>query len=218
MILYNTLPGVTAGLAACLIPVLGRKVAQRKSTSAEGWALTFAVLGAATALLGGLIAVTWPMTAKPQANILFGEPTFLLGLLLLAAAAYLWRHPDSLDEESAGGAERLKAVARPASWVVFGLGLILLSCSIAIFKLSAIGAAPRAEPISGSLPAGVENTFFGLLYLVSAVGTLLAPWAVRNLRGPIALISGWCLFVVGVVLTLYSAMNYYTHIGDLMAA
>jgi uncharacterized membrane protein len=216
VILYNTVVGVASGLALCLVPALGRRIARGTPSSAEGWALAFGVLGLAAGILGGLITVTWPITAKPQANILFGEPTLLLGLLLLAAAAYLWRHPDCLDPADDDGRRRLQAVLGPVSWVVFGLGLILLSCSIAVFQFSAIGAAPPTEPISGSLPAGVENAFFGVLYLVTAAGTLLAPWAVRDLRGAIAQVAGWCLMVAGVVLTLYSAMNYYTHIGDLV--
>lgn len=218
MILYNTVMGVAAGMALVLVPVLVRKVARRESIAAEGWALSFGVLGVVLSVLGGLMAVTWPLSAKDQVNILFGEPTFFLGLLLLAAALYMWRRAASFSDLDDAALDRLERVATPVSWLVFALGLILLACTIAIFRFTAIGAAPAEEPIMGrfSEDAWVENTLVGLLYALSAAGTLLAPWALRDLGGRVAKAAGTCMVAGGVVLVLYSAMNYYTHIGLLV--
>ncbi len=218
MVLYNTLVGVAAGLALVLVPRLGRTLVRGESASAEGWAIALGTLGLTNAVLGGLIAVTWPLAVKPQVNILFGEPTSLLGVLLLGSAAYLWRHPRCLDGTVDEERQRLLQALRPLSWVVFGLGLVLLSCCIAVFRFTAIGAAPPAEPIVGVFAGSpwVENTLMGALYALSAVATLLAPWAARDLRSVAAVVSSRCAFVAGVVLLPYSAMNYYTHIGLLM--
>lgn len=215
MVLYNTLMGVAAGVAMVLIPVLGNQIRRRQSVAAQGWALAFAVLGALLTFLGAAMTVTWPLTAKPQVNILFGEPSLFLGVLLLAAAFYLWRYPKSVSELEDDSFEQLLRVLAPVSWLVFALGLVLFACTLAIFEFTAIGAAPPSEPIMGAFsnqPA-VENTLLGLIFLAACLGTAPAPLAVRNLDGLAARVAGWSLLVGGAVLTLYSTMNYYTHIG-----
>lgn len=218
MVLYNTVMGVAAGAALVLVPVLGRKLYRRERVAAEGWALCFAVLGALLAVLGGLMSVTWPLKAKEQVNILFGEPTLFLGLLLLAAAAYLWRHAPLVTDTDDAAMGRMLMVLEPASWLVFALGVILLACTVAIFRFDAIGAAPAQEPIMGIFAdhPGIENTILGSLYGLAAIGSLLAPLATRNLGGPAARVAGWCMAVGGALLLVYSAMNYYTHIGLLV--
>ncbi|MEI8080497.1 MAG: DUF981 family protein [Actinomycetes bacterium] len=215
MVLYNTLMGVAAGAAMVMVPLLAHRLGRREQIGVQGWALSFGVLGVILAVLGALMATTWPLSAKPQVNILFGEPTFFLGLLLLAAALYLWTHAAELADLDDAGFDHLIRVVEPVSWLVFVLGLILAACTITVFRFTAIGGAPPAEPIMGTFADSpwVENTLVGLFYALAAVGTLLAPWAVRKLGGPLARVAGWCMIVGGVALLLYSAMNYYTHIG-----
>jgi uncharacterized membrane protein len=222
MILYNTLMGVAAGLALILVPVLVRKLYRRQVIAPEGWSLTFGVLGFMLAVLGGLMATTWPLNVNPPINIMFAEPTFFLGLLLLAASFFLWKKQDSLrlisssDKKLADGAyQDLRRTLVPISWIVFGLGLILGACTLAILRFGIVGSAPELEPITGLLhdhPA-VENTFFVILYGLSAIGTLLAPYALMNFGGKAARIAGVCLVTAGVLFLLFSAMNYYTHMG-----
>lgn len=224
MILYNTLIGVAAGLALILVPLLARKLYRREAVSAEGWSLTFAVLGAILTLLGGLIATTWPLTANPPINIMFGEPTLVLGLLLLAAAFFMWQRREVIASVSGSGRAAQDArtyivrTLAPISWVLFALGLILLACTIATVRFNLVGSAPAAEPITGLLhdyPI-VENTFFAILYGLSAVAMLLVPFAVRKPASNLPLIIGRCMVVAGVAFLLFSAMNYYTHIGLLL--
>lgn len=215
MILYNTLMGVAAGTALLAVPILADKLHRREAIAPEGWALTFGVLGAILAFLGGLMTVTWPLNAKPPVNIMFGEPTFALGLLLLAAALFMWRSPEAFRDLRDDAFDRVIRVLTPVSWLVFVLGLILLSCALAVFRFDAIGAAPAQEPIAGRLqnhPA-VENTFIGLLYVLTGAGAVLAPFAVRDLGSRLARVAGWSMAASGAVWLLFSLMNYYTHIG-----
>lgn len=224
MILYNTLIGVAAGLALVLVPMLAQKLYRREPISAEGWALTFGILGVILTLLGGLTATTWPLTANPPINIMFGEPTFVLGLLLLAAALFIWQRKEVITGLSGTGRAAedarvyvLRTLA-PVSWVLFALGLMLLACAIVTVRFNLVGAAPAAEPITGLLhdyPI-VENTFFAILYGLSAIAMLLVPFALRNPGGPLPMIIGRCMVVAGVAFLLFSAMNYYTHIGLLL--
>jgi hypothetical protein len=218
VILYNTLMGVAAGTAMLMVPILARKLHRRESIAPEGWALTFGILGVILTFLGGHMTVTWPLNANPPINIMFGEPTLILGLLLLAAALFMWRRPDAFLDLKDEAFNRLIRVLTPVSWLVFVLGLILLSCTVAVFRFGFVGAAPAEEPISGLLHdyPWVENTFIGLLYALGAVGPLLAPFALRNLGSRVAQVAGWSMAVSGAAFLLFSVMNYYTHIGLLV--
>lgn len=226
MILYNTLMGVAAGLALILLPMLIARLRLRKAVGAEGWAISFGVLGVILALLGGLMATTWPLTVNQPINIMFGEPCMLFGLLLIGAAIFLWSRREiiagvaSSDKKVSDKAYAyLLDVMKPVSWVVFGLGLALAACSLAIFRFTIVGAAPAEEPISGLLHNHplIENTFFGIIYALPAVGALLAPLMVRGkLGGSVTKIAAWCLLLGGIAFLLFSAMNFYTHMGLLV--
>lgn len=225
MILYNTLMGVCAGLALILVPVLARKLYRRERVSAEGWSIAFYSVGSILTFLSALMAVTWPLTANPPINIMFAEPSLILGVLLLLAGFFLWKRRDTIaalsDKKQAvsdAAYDDLQRVMRPVSWVLFALGLVLLSCTAAIFRFVLVGSAPEFEPITGLLHnyPGIENGFFGVLYGLSALGCLLAPWAVRNQAGTAARVVFTSLLVAGVCFLLFSAMNYYTHIGMLV--
>lgn len=216
MILYNTLLGVASGAAMVLVAALIRALGQRTQIVTAGWVAAMLALGVVVTFLGAAMAVTWPLKAKPQANILFGEPTLLLGVLLMVGAWLMWSRSSFFVISDDEDAARLTRLVTPLAWLVSVLGLILLVCAFTIVTLNAIGSAPPQEPISGSLPAGVENALVGAMYLLAALGTLPAPWVVRDLGGGLAKSASWVLTIGGVLVLLYSAMNYYTHIGELL--
>ena len=225
MVIYNTIMGVSAGLALILVPLLARALYLRKQVSAEGWALTFGILGVILTFLGGAMAVTWPLTVNPPINIIFSEPNLALGLLLLAAAFFLWRHPARIAEIASSSKKTadealayLTRVLMPVSWFVAAIGLVLIACALAIARFNLVGSAPAAEPITGLLhdyPV-IENTFFAILYGLSGIGTLLAPFVVRRPASKVTIVAGVCLITAGVLFLLFSTMNYYTHIGLLL--
>jgi hypothetical protein len=224
MILYNTLMGVSAGLALLLVTALARKLRRNQPIAPEGWALTLGILGVILTFLSGLMAVTWPLTVNPPINILFAEPNLVLGLLLLAATLFLWKQRQTITDLTNPSKQiaeqatlQVRRVLSPVSWIVGALGLMLVACTCAIFRFMLIGAAPQAEPISGLLhnhPA-VENTFFGLLYGLCALGALLAPFALRKPSSKLPLVVGICWMTAGAFFLLFSVLNYYTHIGML---
>lgn len=165
---------------------------------------TFFVLGMLLTGLGAAMSVTHPLTANPPLNIVFGEPCLWLGIMLLAAALHLWRG----GTLSAGA---LKAI----SPVVFAVGLILAFCAAAIGRFTMIGAAPAEEPITGllhDLPL-LENTFFVLLYALAAAGALALPWVVTRASDAAWAVMRSSWNIAGVGFVLFSAMNYYTHVG-----
>lgn len=209
MIIYNTLIGVCAGVALVLVAQLQRRLTRSPaSVDRRAWAAAFAVLGAALALLGGLTAVTWPLVVNPPINIVFGEPSLLLGLLLLGAAGYLWRSADRPTRP---------ADTTPIGLIVFALGLVLAACAVAIGRFNLVGGAPEAEPITGRLHdlPWIENTFFVILYGLAALGALLAP-AAKLTDNRAARVMRFAWTTSGVLFLLFSALNYYTHVGLLL--
>jgi uncharacterized membrane protein len=223
MIMYNTLLGVCAGLALIYLPRFWAAVVRERmplqwlstrTSDAFGWAFTFGVLGFVLTVLGGMMTLTWPLTAKPYINTPFGEPSFLLGVLLLAASWLLTRAEfRSLDEQ------KLRDALTPVSRIVFWLGIVLVFCTLAIIRFNVVGGAPTSEPITGLLNAQpwVENLFFALLlYGLAAVGALLFPAVVRGESRLAWQVLYWSWTVSGLGFAAFSALNFYTHTGMLV--
>ncbi|MEV0732257.1 DUF981 family protein [Polymorphospora sp. NPDC050346] len=220
MIMYNKLIGVFAGVALLLVPRLWALVRKQAMplrwvgdgpVDGFGWAAGLAVPGLGLTVLGGAMTLTEPLTAKPYINAMFGQPTFYLGLLLLAASWFLARNRgDDLTED------RLRHVLRPTSWGVAGLGIILTFCTLAILRFNVVSSAPPEEPITGLLndyPIA-ENTFFAVMYGLAAVGALLFPKAITSDRAWRVLYWAWT--GSGIFFLLFAGMNFYTHTGMLV--
>jgi len=222
LVMYNTLIGVTAGLALLMVPrawahLHGLRMplqgTGRRPFDPAGWAATLAALGVVLTALGLVMTVTHPLAAAAEhIDTLFGEPSLLLGVVLLAAAWYLARHADGFT------AEQARAALGPAAWVIAALGVVLLCCAAAILRFTAVGAAPAEEPITGLLNAHpmVENLFFGIvLYGLAGLGCLLFPAALAGYRGA-WLGLYWTWTISGAAFTAFSALNFYTHTGMLI--
>lgn len=224
MIMYNTLMGVCAGLGLILIALLANNIVRRRRIAPEGWALALGTVGVILSFFSALMATTWPLNVNPPLNILFAEPSLLFGVLMVAASIYLWKQKGLFEALASGnksGANEayaeLQRILVPVSWVIFGIGLVMASSAIAIFRFGIVGAAPAAEPISGLLSdyPVVENTFFGIIYALPAIGALLAPFGLLSERVKLRTLIGWCWLVSGVIFLLFSSLNYYTHSGML---
>ncbi|GGQ85380.1 DUF981 family protein [Couchioplanes azureus] len=222
LIMFNTTMGVAAGVALMLVPRFWAVVRGDRpplllvshQRAGGGWAATFGVLGAILAGLGFVMTVWHPLApAKDHIDTIFGEPTLILGVLLLAAAWYLARSGDPLDPD------RLRTALSPASWMVFWLGIVLAWCAAAIARFDAVSSAPAEEPITGLLHDWpiIENLFFAIvLYGLAAVGCLAFPFAIRPQSRVAWPVMYWAWTVSGVAFALFSAMNFYTHTGLLI--
>ena len=182
----------------------------------EGWAGFFGVTGLLLLVLGLHTTMTWPFGGDgfEYANIAFGQPAAGFGALLLFAAVYLWRHRALfLGDADEANATVLAASSRwRSSSARSGLAMGVLAITFVRFQL---GAAPPEEPISGRfghLPI-LEALFLGGLWGVVAVGALLFAVALLADRPRLLRWAVWAWVVGGVVLLLFGAMNYYTHIG-----
>jgi len=219
MVVYNELVAITAGAGLLGFGWFLTHLVRGRRIDSEGWAGFFGVTGLLLLILGLHTTVTWPFGGEgfEYANIAFGQPAAGFGALLLFAAVYLWRHRDLFaGKEQAANAAALRAF-KPVGIFVGALGLGMAVLAIAFVRYQ-LGAAPPQEPISGRfghLPI-LEALFLGGLWGVIALGSLLfaiatvtdrpnlLPWSVRS----------WV--VGGLVLLLFGALNFYTHIGMYM--
>lgn len=202
MILYNTLIGLSAGTGLILTVWLRKIVLLGSLINRHTWAAAIIAVGLVLSVLGTLMATTWPLTANPPVNIVFGEPAMMFGILLVIAGILLW---------NAGSVHSFSAL-RPINLIVSVVGLMMLAFSIAIIRFNLIGGAPEAEPITGrlhSLP-WIENTFFGVLYGLVALGAL----ANASIRLDRVTTLAWS--IAGYAFIGFSALNCYTHVGLLI--
>lgn len=216
MVVYNELVAVTAGAGLLGFAAFLSLLLRGRRIDSEGWAGFFGVTGLVLFATGLHTTVTWPFGGDgfEYANIAFGQPAAAFGALLLLAAVYLWRHRALFE----GGVEPARTAAlaslKPAGIFVgvIGLGMAALAITFVRFQL---GAAPPEEPISGRfghLPI-LEALFLGGLWGVIALGALLFAIALWTDRPQLLRWAVWAWVVGGVVLTLFGAMNFYTHIG-----
>ncbi|MEU0237308.1 DUF981 family protein [Nocardiopsis sp. NPDC006198] len=212
---YNTVMSVAAGAGLLLVVALGRALLRGGRIVPDGWALAFGALGLLLATTGLHMTLTWPLAAGgfPFDNIVFGEPSLVFGVLLLAASLYLWKRGEALNGHENPAAHAAQ-VAGPLSVLVFGIGL-------AAFGIAAAGwafmlfAAPPQEPISGVFGAypWLEATFISGLYVLVGVGAVLFPFGLRSLGSGLWTVIGVAWGVAGAAFLLFGALNYYTHIG-----
>lgn len=213
---YNTVMSVAVGAGLILLVMLGRELLRAPGKIVvEGWSLAFGVLGTILTATGLHMTLTWPLAAGgfPFDNIIFGETSLAFGVLLLAAAFYLWTRGRATLER-ADATEHLQAVARPVSVFVLGMGLGLVAIAIAGVTYQ-LFAAPPEEPISGAFAAYplVEAIFMSGLIALVGVGAILFPFAVRSGRRVVRVVIGWAWGLSGVAFLLFGAMNFFTHIG-----
>ena len=194
---------------------LGRQLQRQLEFQPEAWAVNLGVLGFILTLTGAHMTLTWPFAKYfPFDNLVFGEPSLALGVLLLVVTLYLWRRaeplrssPDLLNEAA--------ALVRPLTFFLVGLGLSLLAiaCAGIVFQLF---AAPPAEPISGAFAAypWVAAIFIPGWFALVGLAVLLLPFALRQTAGVTSGLSVlvWWLLLSGLAFLLFGVLNYYTHI------
>lgn len=222
MILYNTIVGLAAGVGLVLVTKLLKQFINGERVQPEGFALAFGITGFIQTILGLAISIMWPYTKVLHANIMMGEPALAFGVLLAAASLFMWRKREVFNDLGAGNDKSAEAsayiagVLQPVSLWVFAAGLMMASLTIAILYYQ-LGHAPPQEPISGYFSdSWVEPVFLAFVWGLISLGALLLPSSIVNWNRKLVTVVRYCWTVAGVLLMLFSAMNYFTHIGLLM--
>lgn len=216
--MYNTIMSVAAGAALLLVVALGYFLYQRKPILAEGWAAAFVALGAILTITGAHMTLTWPLSnIAPFDNVIFGEPSLAFGIILLIIAAVLWTKKAVLAsprDDGIGSLTYLRRLAGPVSVFAAAIGMGLLGIAAAGWNYT-LFAAPPQEPISGILSGHplIEATFISGLYLLTGLGLILFPVALKWLNRRIATAVGLLWAIPGIAFVAFGALNYFTHIG-----
>lgn len=207
MVLYNTLMGVCAGSGLILVAKDLKRLAKSQRILVTD-SIMYLVLGIPLFILSLHMTLTWPLTVNPPINIAFAEPGLIFGSLMIFAGV-LTLIFSMLERDKLLNFDHNSS----AYFVVFVVGLIMLAISSAIFSYDLVGDAPPEEPITGQF-TGWENIFFGVLYLIVAIGCMLAPLITWNKH--VYKIIYWCFMISGITFLLFSVLNYRTHIGLLI--
>ena len=89
-----------------------------------------------------------------------------------------------------------------------------LTAAILYYQL---GHAPPQETVSGHFSQSwAEPSFLGLLWGLTPLGALLLPTGLVKWNRKVLMGATICWGIAGELFVLFSAMNYFTHIGLLM--
>ncbi|WP_256860495.1 DUF981 family protein [Paraliobacillus ryukyuensis] len=225
--MYNTTMAVVTGVALLLIIQFLNKIKKGQVEQLEGWSVGFGAMGFILTLTGAHMTLTWPLAEVgfPFDDIIFGEPTLVLGVILLGIAVLLWRKANTYTKagvnDKATLAKHLQkdiaSLMRPLAWIGAAMGGALISIAIAgiTYKLF---AAPPEEPISGAFAAYpmVEATFISGLYAITGIGAICFPFVLKThqlFSSSLYKILIICWKIAGYVFVLFGIMNFFTHIG-----
>lgn len=213
MVLYNTLMGVCAGTILLVVADFLRKTSTgRAANPLPLYGPVLLALGIPLTLLSLHMALTWPLNVNPPINIAFAEPSLMLGILATIGGGFLMKLHVMTNDHILKIDDQWLA---PVKWMVFVLGLMLVSIASAIFSYNLVGDAPPQEPITGRA-TGWENVTFGLVYLIAGLACLLTPWVKISQNTMITHVVVWWWRVAGIFFLLFSVLNYRTHIGLLI--
>jgi uncharacterized membrane protein len=216
---YNTIMSVSAGAGLLSLLVFARQLTGEPEIDLRAWSMAFAVPGFILTVTGVHMTLTWPMAKYfPFDNIIFGETSFGFGVLLLAAAFYLWTQA-AMIVANGDAARMLARSAQSMSLFIIGMGLSLIAIAGA-GMYNKLFAAPPEEPISGMFASypWIEATFISGMFALVGIGAILLPLALRELakgtdRSPVQSVIGICWGLTGLGFLLFGALNFFTHIG-----
>lgn len=195
MVLYNTLSGMLAGLLLFYAAVIVRR-AYTALDSLKPYGVGLLMAGIPLTAISAVGMFTEPLTANQPFNIAIWQPSLLLGIMAITGGILIVR-----------GADLTTYLPLLAPVVASGVAMLLISA--AIFRFNLIGDAPPFEPITGQ-STGWENPAFGIVYAMIGIGAIATPWA----KTPqVARVIFWLWLIAAAALTLFSVLNFYTHIG-----
>ncbi|MEC4114833.1 DUF981 family protein [Myroides pelagicus] len=216
---YNTVMALASGAALLSIAAIGKNLISREKVNPQGWAINLFALAIILVTTGLHMTVVWPLAKYfPFDNIVFGEPSLVLGVLLLVIAFYFYKNRISIVEDS-DSLKQVSADLRHFKYIMIGIGLGMIGIAFAgvIFQLF---AAPKEEPISGMLAdyPMVEAVCISLVYAGIGVASIITPFilerfATGDYENRLAKYGYILLQLVGWTWLLFGALNYFTHIG-----
>lgn len=228
LILYNTLMGLAASVSLLLLVVFPQKGATASLNIRQSWAVTFGGLGGLLVVLSLHMVLVWPLMS--MANLVFGEPSLLFGVLLIIAAIIIYRTPvdESVVSEAHTDEDRselrslwnidnlptgLNLALRPVSYVgaLGGVMVILLGWATGVIGEVVWRAPPNEWPTGLVAGTGIEPVFMTATYTILGVGAILIPFGLHN---PSRLeTAGRLLTIAGILLLIITMISFIGHVS-----
>ncbi|MEV0733618.1 DUF981 family protein [Polymorphospora sp. NPDC050346] len=205
---FTSIMGLCVGVGLLLIVGIGYKLVWRgvpeqgtspaPPTSWAGWSITLTVTGVILTVSGGIMYLFYPLDlpGEQSKNFIFGEPSAVFGLLLIAAAAYLWRRGNHLT------LDRIYAVLSPIALLVGGIGLVMASNAVGALGNQIFETAPECEPVLGTWPSWIIGPVLTtIITVLPGLGCLAFSAAAWSRKRAAWLLCGtaWTLAGIGLV-------------------
>jgi len=219
--------GLAASAALLLLVAFPYFGARAPFTVRRAWAATFGALGGLLVILGLHLNFVWPLPGV--ANIVFGEPSLLFGVLLVTAAVIIHRTPVDDAAEAVESGDRsgdgwralrddvelpseLAVALRPVSYVgaLAGVMTILLGWATAAFA-EIVFRAPSMEWPTGLIAGtGIEVVYMTGTYTILGLGAIALPFGLHN---PSRLRTAGNLLTAAAVLLLFiTLISFIGHV------
>lgn len=219
--------GLAASAALLLLVAFPRYGARAPIAVRRAWASTLGALGGLLVLLGLHLNFVWPLPGV--ANIVFGEPSLLFGVLLITAAVIIYRTPiddghnsiESADRSEQGWRTRwddaelpseLAVTLRPVGYVgaLAGVMTILLGWATAAFAEIVFRAPAMEWPTGIVAGTGIEVVYMTGTYTILGLGAIVLPFGLHN---PSRLrTAGKLLTIAGLLLLFITLISFIGHI------
>lgn len=223
MIFYMGLMGLLLSFAMLAVPIFGNQVlVKNQPVPLAPWAWTFGATGAGLVATGAHMTLTWPLIDVPDPqccrsiNLMFGEPSLIFGLVLLATAGSLAWVGKKLEPLNTGQLVDLvqrtdvvrTAITAPA-WLAAAGGALLIPMGIAGLVFQKFVPPPTEwYGFVGSF----ETYYVSFMYLAGGLACIVLPFGLTRRSLPLMRFSGFTLATVGVLLLILTLAGTFGHI------
>ncbi len=223
--LFNSLMSIAAGAAFFSLRDFFKVILNpTERFNARSFALGFGVVGTILLITGAYTTLTWPLSPTyPFDNIIFGEPCFVFGCLLLALSFYCWTDqkelmqlakdfPNDLGQYIIGNIAQVKYMI-----LIIGLSVIMLGLSGIV---NGLFIAPPEEPIVSAIDQVIPwatTLMIGLSWISVGIAAIAIYNLMRHMEADQSVKQyKWLinfLFFLAFNFAFIGIITYYTHIG-----
>lgn len=218
MILYMTIMGLLLSFAMLSVAIFGgRALVRAAPVPLAPWAATWGAAGLGLAIGGTHMSLTWPLPDVPadphccrSINLMFGEPSLIFGLVLLATAASLtWADRQVAGMASQERSRVVRSAVLPPAWLAAAGGVLLIPMGIAGLVFGKFVPPPQEwYGFVGSF----ETYYVSFMYLAGGLSCILLPFGLMRKNLLLMRLSGGGLALVGALLLILTLAGTFGHI------
>ncbi len=177
------------------------------------------MIGIIIFICGRYTTLTWPLSPNYAFdNIIFGEPNYVFGTILLGLVVYFWSHQSQMIQSD----QPLVFIANDINqfkYLFYALGAATISLGLSGAS-EGLFTAPPEEPIVGDINAKAPWLFTFLInfqWVATGLLCIMTPYLMRAFssgqeKNPyIWVLSGYIL--LGISFISIGVFTYFTHTG-----